>query len=277
MSHFKIFRLKQAKTQYLMYNIIMRYGRLPLHNPNRVFFIGDIHGDFHRLQRLWSNLMEDFKEGDHIVFLGDLVNRLGLYSAEILEFIQEKKQEYPGQIFLIEGNHDWMFKDWLVNNNPIWMKQYGQNTIQSFVRKYNLPPDNDEIRDHLEIIGVLKLLEEMLPYYESELVIATHAPLNRVNLIMHGLLDYEEDWEDGKEPSRFLLDRVLYDIKWGFCAEEEKISEIKKTLVCGHQFKHHKQPRLFKDRAFVDVGCGAVENRPLVAVMIPGNKVYKSE
>ena len=254
----------------------MQYGSLPLFNPKRIFFIGDIHGDFNRLQKLWEKIEVDFQSDDHLVFLGDLVNRLGLHSVEILEFIQQLKTKYPNQIFVIEGNHDWMLKNWLSTGSPIWMKQYGSNTIQSFVRKFGLPADHDEIRDELEINGLLKVLEDMLPYYETPEVIATHAPLNKTNLMLHGLLDYEEDWAEGP-PSRYLLDRVLYDIKWGFCAEEEKIPQIKKFLVCGHQFKHHKQPRLFKDRAFVDVGCGAVENHPLVAVMYPGNKIYRSE
>lgn len=259
------------------YNLTMQYGSRPLYEADRIFFIGDIHGDFHRLQKLWAKIKKDFKEKDHLVFLGDLVNRLGLYSAEVLEFIRDLKAEYPGQIFVIEGNHDWMLKDWLAHGHKHWMNQYGKNSIQSFIRKYNLPDDHEEIRDELEINGVLKVLEEMIPYYESEKVIASHAPLNRVNLSLHGLLDYEDDWKEEGPPARYLLDRVLYDIKWGFCAEEEKIPQINKFLVCGHQFKHHKQPRLFKDRAFVDVGCGAVENRPLVAVVFPGNKIIRSE
>jgi len=54
------------------------------------------------------------------------------------------------------------------------------------------------------------------------------------------------------------------------------IKHMKKYHICGHQFKHHKQPRIFKHRAFIDVGCGARPDRPLVAVKFPGKKVYRS-
>src|SRR5690606_18511532 len=133
-----------------------------------------------------------------------------------------------------------------------WMKEYGKNTIQSFVRKYNLPENHEEFRDELEANGVGAVLKEMLPYYETEKVIATHAPLDWTNCMMHGLDDYEEYMADDDIAfKRYFLDRIRYDIQWGFTNEEKKVKEIQKFLVCGHQFKHHKQPRIFKDRMFV--------------------------
>ncbi len=257
---------------------MLQYGSKPLFEPDNIYFIGDIHGDFPRLQRLWVKISAEWKENDHAVFLGDLVNRLGLYSAEVLEFIRDLKIAHPGRVHVIEGNHDWMLKNYLATGNMGWMSQYGKNTIQSFVRKYNLPENHEEFLDELEANGVLAMLNEMIPYYETEKVIATHAPLDWTVSMMHGLDDYEEYMQDEEIPfKRHLLDRMLYDIQWGFTAEDKKIKEIPKFLVCGHQFKHHKQPRIFKDRMFVDVGCGARENRPLVAVSFPGKQILRSD
>lgn len=257
---------------------MIQYGSLPILTPDKAYFIGDIHGDFHRLEKLWAKIEVDFGSNDHVIFLGDLVNRLGLYSAEVLEFIRDLKEKYPGQVFVIEGNHDWMLKDYLATGNMGWMGQYGKNTIQSFVRKYGVIANHEEIRDELEINGILKFLNEMLPYYETPNIIATHAPLDNTMCLMHGLDDYEEYLQDDDIMfKRRFLDRILYEIKWGFTAEESKVKLIEKFLVCGHQFKHHKQPRIFKDRMFVDVGCGAVENRPLVSVAFPGKKIISSD
>ena len=72
---------------------------------------------------------------------------------------------------------------------------------------------------------------------------------------------------------RYILDRMLFDLIWGFTFEEDNIP-IEKIQVCGHQFKHHKQPRLFKNRAFIDTGCG-YGDKPLTAVEFPKKLVFQ--
>lgn len=257
----------------------MKYGSLEIHNPDKTFLIGDVHGDFDQLKKLWDKIELSFSNKDHLVFLGDLVNRDGLFSAEVLEFVFNLKNKYKNQIFVIEGNHDWMFKDFLINGNLYWMKSYGQNTLQSFKRKYNLPDtNNEEILDELKSNGVFSVLNEMIPYYETESFIATHAPLDWVTCSMYGLDKYENDFND-KDILNFkkhFLDRISYEIKWNFSAEGKNIDEIDKFLICGHQYAHHNQPRVFKKRAFIDTGCGAKKTGVLTALVFPGKKIIQS-
>jgi len=50
-------------------------------------------------------IKEFLKPGNKIVFLGDYVDR-GPFSKENLDFLLEKKEKYPDQIILLQGNHE---------------------------------------------------------------------------------------------------------------------------------------------------------------------------
>jgi len=68
----------------------------------RVIFVGDTHGDLEASQKVIKDYL---KPGNKIVFLGDYVDR-GLFSKENLDFLLEKKEKYPDQIILLQGNHE---------------------------------------------------------------------------------------------------------------------------------------------------------------------------
>ena len=68
----------------------------------KLIFAGDTHGD---LQVSRQIIKEYLKPGSILVFLGDYVDR-GPSSKENLEFLVERKKNFPKQLVLLMGNHE---------------------------------------------------------------------------------------------------------------------------------------------------------------------------
>lgn len=256
----------------------LNFGGRALLKPKKIFAIGDIHGEADKLQSILNQILPILTSDDHIVFCGDLINR-GPKNPQVLEIITDLFKNYPNQIFVIQGNHDFMLQNFCVHGNWSWMKTYGGMTLPQMKEHWKLDDFLPQtILQTLKNKGIWEWLEKTIPYYETEEVIITHAPLHFDQLCMFGLLDYEEDFTSSEpENSRALLDRGA-DLMWEFSKEDdERIDKyIKKFKICGHQFAHHKKPRVFKLRAFIDTGCGCKPNAPLTCLMYPGKKIFQS-
>jgi serine/threonine protein phosphatase 1 len=70
----------------------------------RTFAVGDIHGEWEHLMRVWAKL-PPLKPSDTVVFLGDYVNR-GPRPREVVEFLMELPSKTPAQVICLRGNHE---------------------------------------------------------------------------------------------------------------------------------------------------------------------------
>ena len=66
-----------------------------------VAVIGDIHGCFHTLEKLYALILKKYPDIP-VCSVGDLVDR-GKFSYEVIEFVRKNK------ITFTPGNHDYMF------------------------------------------------------------------------------------------------------------------------------------------------------------------------
>jgi hypothetical protein len=256
-----------------------RYGKRELYHADELFTVGDVHGEDLKLEDLLKQVTPflDNNPNCHIVFCGDLCNGKGPNSARVFELLIDLKNKYPTQAFFIMGNHEEMLIT-TIQGKSIWM-EYTKVTWDSMNKHWgvNMLSIQQLAKECLDR-GVIDFLDGLIPYYENDTFICTHAPLDRSTCYMHGIKDYKENF--GKQGFQsYFLERLGSSIRWEFTTEDPKLSRIpdmKKFIICGHQFKHHKQPRLFKHRAFVDVGCGYAKHRDLVAVKFPEKKVFRS-
>lgn len=69
----------------------------------RILAIGDIHGEFTKLMRLWDKI--EVTADDKIIFLGDFIDR-GAEIAETLEFVIEQSKK--PNVVMVRGNHEQM-------------------------------------------------------------------------------------------------------------------------------------------------------------------------
>jgi hypothetical protein len=171
-----------------------------------------------------------------------------------------------------------MLQHYLMTGSKGWM-QYLDITLQDYKTAWNLPDINpDTITKALMSKGFKEITSRMIPYYETAEILGTHAPLDYSVCMMNGLDYYEEDYKNnGSNPGfTYFLEKIDHEILWQFTEETLDIPDFKKFRVCGHQPGHYKNPRIFKNRAFIDTGCGK-GNRPLTCMVYPGKKIYQSQ
>lgn len=231
----------------------MGQGRLPLYNSEQVIAIGDIHGESTKLMGILNKVTKYLINPKcHLVFTGDYCNR-GTNSPKTFEILISLKKEYPNQVFFIRGNHEYMLITTLKGKKD-WIK-YTSLTLRQLHAYYNL--NNDSLKEISLIClekGIVDFLDNLIPYYENENVILTHAPITM------------------DRP----LEEMYFEIMWEFLEDEsEKLKSFDKYLICGHQFKKRSNPRIFEHRAFIDTGCGTKWDRPLTAFIYPQKEVIQ--
>lgn len=241
----------------------MRYGKLPIRNSKEVIAVGDIHGESNKLLKLLEKIKHFLSNLDcHLVFVGDYFD-VGPDSPEVFEILKTLKTDYPTQVFLLKGNHEDMLLSCL-KGKLHWFSNC-EKSLQQFATKWGIP-ENNLLQLEPYAAELIDFIDNLLPYYESEEVIITHAPISKISLMLN------KNKESGYE---YILDKIIFDLLW-LTSSEEEILPIDKFCISGHQYKHHNQPRIFKKRAFLDVGCGYHPNKPLMALKYPGKLKFSS-
>lgn len=90
---------------------------------DKVYAIGDIHGEYDMMKTLLDNLPDD----GTVIFLGDYVDR-GPNSRKVMQTVLTMKDAIK-----IIGNHDmWMFENTAYEWWNDWPETYGKNTVASY-------------------------------------------------------------------------------------------------------------------------------------------------
>jgi len=241
----------------------------------KIYLCGDIHNEADKLIRLLAQIEPLLTEKDHVVFCGDLIDR-GKQPSLTVEVLVSFVRRHPDQVFFVQGNHDFMLQHYLTTGRQDWM-EYLKVTLDGWQADWKLADIQPlTVMEALFNRGFNEITCRTAFYYETEEVVATHAPIDISSAKMNGIDKYDAAFAaKGNLPTfNFFLERIRYDIQWGFTGEEIRIPEFKKFRVCGHQFKGGKHPRIFKDRAFIDTGCGK-GNNPVTCLVYPGKRYYQ--
>jgi len=96
------------------------------------YAIGDIHGCLKTAQKLLLNEIK-IKPGDHLIFLGDYVDR-GPDSKGVIDFLISLKNNDDYTVELLLGNHEQKMLESIDNqiNSEDWLAWGGKETLQSF-------------------------------------------------------------------------------------------------------------------------------------------------
>jgi len=187
-----------------------KYGERELHHADELIAIGDIHGEDKKLEDLLKQVTPflDSNPNCHIVFCGDLCNR-GPNSARVFELLIDLKNKYPEQSFFIMGNHEEMLITTIQGES--WWTKYTYSTWDSMQSHWNVPMLSvQELAKECLDRGVIDFLDNLIPYYENDDYICTHAPIDRGNC--YGLESYNLDF--GKTVlQEYFLDKMLHELR----------------------------------------------------------------
>lgn len=123
---------------------------------NKIFAIGDIHGELEKLKAVVS-FLED-KDGT-IVFLGDYIDR-GPNSKEVVDLLIYLQRQR--EVVCLMGNHEQMLMDYLSGiNKRLYLLNGGNKTVESYGGEF---PE-----EHVEFF------RSLLPHYETDDYIFVHA------------------------------------------------------------------------------------------------------
>lgn len=104
------------------------------------YFVSDIHGQYQAFQKALQDASFSPAQGDKLYVIGDTIDR-GSQSKDVLLYILDLRQKYPEQVFLLKGNHEQMFADWLNGRGDA--ENYlrfngGDATVRSFLGNHPL-------------------------------------------------------------------------------------------------------------------------------------------
>lgn len=260
---------------------MFKLGLNPLYKPNKSIIISDVHSEGDKLAALLNKVLPLENPNDHIIFVGDLLGHGG-QSVKVLRLVRSLQIKYPNQVFIIKGNHEIMMLDYFLDipNYPkkydsSWIKYEGLKVSNEIKDEFNLESINYKlILQTLKDQDLWVIFENLIPYYETENLLVTHAALDATMLQLYtkGFHSYKHLDPQALEG---VLDRMGDEIYWRFAAAQPLPFSFNKQLICGHQ-KVGKAPKLFKERVFLDCGTGYDSSKPLFGVIYPGKKIISS-
>ncbi|RUL50508.1 serine/threonine protein phosphatase [Lysinibacillus antri] len=150
----------------------------------KVFAIGDIHGNYELLEQLLQFWNPDEEQ---LVFLGDYIDR-GPDSLKVLQTIMDLSEQY--EIITLAGNHEQIFLSWL--DKPEEVSEFyfnpkigGADTVKSLydVPHFSIVVDNFSVIEIAEAIrkkqsAVIKFLKQLRTFYQWDSYLFVHAGID---------------------------------------------------------------------------------------------------
>ncbi len=220
----------------------------------RLFAIGDIHGEFGKLNEIIYKLEVDGMDlaEDKLIFLGDYVDR-GPHSLQVLKTINDLFEAHPKNVVLLAGNHEWLMIDGvrkLGDCRDLWYRNGGMNTVASF------QGTGERMEDWSDWLSELPFFHEEPGFFFS------HAPV----------------YYPAKPP--YDKHTLTWSYRSGGEGMEERIFPNGVVGVCGHihqLVRGYTWPRLYKHYIYTDAGCGCSDEAPLAAIEVRSRKIYLSD
>ncbi len=140
-------------------------------NLDRVYFVGDTHGDLQST----INIAQILKNiNTHVVMLGDYIDR-GPNQLENINYIFALKSEFPSRITLLRGNHELPHVNYYHGFMIETIKRFSENLYEKYCECFSFMPYSALVNDKIlalhgglaEELTDLKQIEN-LPKGETE-------------------------------------------------------------------------------------------------------------
>lgn len=195
----------------------------------RIIAISDIHANIHALRHLIDSLA--LTENDHLVFLGDYIDRGGA-SREVLDYLIQIKENYPSTFLM--GNHEEVLiaalkypteleHYFLAQGGDKTLKSYGVSTIDDL--KKIVP------QSHIDFLNELK-----------------DFALHQNTAFVHA------GWADHIERSKELNSSDIEPLRYNFA--QSALPNQNWTIICGHSTQKTTYPLRRNNLICIDTACG---------------------
>ena len=144
---------------------------IDLHPP--MVIIGDIHGNIHDLLRI---LNEVTVYNNQCVFLGDYVDR-GSYSIDVLALLFALKLQYPDNVVLLRGNHEFRVTNGAYGFKAEIEERYGSDSLwHKFNEVFDYFPLAADVEGNVLLVhgGICPKLRDMQQVRSLKLPIETY-------------------------------------------------------------------------------------------------------
>jgi serine/threonine protein phosphatase 1 len=211
-----------------------------------IYAIGDIHGTYVKLIRLYQKIMLHMKYNGvkraTIIFLGDYVDR-GPHPHKVFDFLMNLKDTDEIKHIFLKGNHeDMMIHAYDGADYKVWVANGGRDTLNAF--DIGCPEDfvgNEEVKPYIDWCRQLDVMHVVGKY-----------------IFVHG-------GYDPKRPPNDQKDEVLMWKRSTPYMDGREYETCDYTIVHGHT--PHKEPKMYKNE--INVDTFAYYDGPLTAVAIP--------
>lgn len=214
-----------------------------------VAVIGDIHGCFNTLKKLYALILKKYPDIP-VCCVGDLVDR-GKFSFEVVEFVRKNK------ITFTPGNHDYMFYYFIKHpSSPLgrsWIYNGSETTLDSYSNRFG------EMNKHLHYIIKAPLILDLTDCF------ITHAGISGYysrKLGKHPLSDKQK-----------LLNLIEKDLnsEHGILWTRDKLLNLGKLQVVGHTRFEDVFYDSASDAVYIDTA--ACSGNKLSALIINENNI----
>jgi len=212
-----------------------------------IYAIGDVHGEAEALERLIERL--PVQQTDLVVFLGDLINRMGKDPFRCVEAVLGFDR---CRKVCLHGNHEDSFREYLEHGDPsVLTGMSAETTLESYESAgYPVTPGDPMSIPEAHARFYFSAEPWTLPFYITDDYIFTHAGWN---------LD------------RPIERQNLYQMHWGQVTGADK-PVWNQTVVRGHSPVSKVTQVPAKQFIGVDTGCGM--GGALSAFALPSEEIF---
>ncbi len=194
---------------------------------NSLIVVGDLHGDLESLIFILEN-SNFFGTKDKIIFLGDYGDR-GEYSAEVYYLLLTLKENFPGRVFLLRGNHEF----------PKGLEVYPHDLPFWLAKKYKSEEVYERIKEFWSYLYASALVEEKYLFVHGGIPVDLSSIEELRNASkLHPEKSFLEEilWNDPDEIENFLPSPRGAGNVFGKSVTEKVLKMVKaKTLIRSHE------------------------------------------
>ena len=216
--------------------------------------VGDTHGDLDSSTYLINKYIDD-DSINYVIFLGDYVDR-GPKQIENINFLVEKKLQYPNKLVLLRGNHEWLEVNQNFGFYDEVITKMNKDTYEKYLEMFSKMSISFTSNNPINVIGV----HAGIPVNPNEKYVYTLKDINQIEknqkIFVPDNLITQLVWNDPKENVKYAKSSWRgAGYFFGIEAFDEFMEHNNLELCFRSHEAFHNVRTFFKDRLYSIFTC----------------------